>query len=115
MPANAVLTRRVKAALAHIPQVEEKVMFGGRMFMVNGKMCISVGEDRLMCRIDPAIHDRVLERKGCRAVVMNGRSYRGFVHVNEAALRTKKRFDFWIGLALEYNGKAKASARRTRK
>lgn len=46
MAADESLTRRVGAALAHIPQVEERVMFGGRTFMVNGKMCISVSEDR---------------------------------------------------------------------
>jgi len=80
--------------------------------MVNGKMCVSVGKDRLMCRIDPAIHDSVLGRPGCRPVVMKGRSYSGYVHVNETALKTKKAFDYWIGLALDYNANAKVAARR---
>ncbi len=87
-------------------------MFGGTTFMVNGKMCVSARSDRLMCRIDPAMHDRALKRKGCRTVVMKGRSYRGYVHVQGAGLRTKKDFDAWVSLALAYNARAKAAARR---
>jgi hypothetical protein len=31
--------------------------FTGAVFMVNGKMCVTAGDDRIMCRIDPALHD----------------------------------------------------------
>lgn len=106
------LTNRVKAALAHVPRVEEKKMFGGTAFMVRGKMCVTAREERIMCRIDPAIHDAALERKGCRTVVMNGRQYRGYVHVDAAALRTKRDLEYWVGLALDYNKRAKASNRK---
>ena len=76
--------------------------------MLNDKMCITVREDRLMFRIDPEIHDRALPREGCRTMVMNGRSYRGYVQVSADAVRTKKEFEYWAGLALAYNAKAKA-------
>ena len=33
-------------------------------------MCVSVGTERVMCRIDPAILGAGLKRKGCRTVVM---------------------------------------------
>jgi hypothetical protein len=46
--------------------------------MVRGKMCVSVGRERVTCRIDPAIHDAVLERQGCHTVVMRG--HRGNNH-----------------------------------
>ena len=115
MPNNAALTDKVRAALAHIPDVVEKKMFGGVTFMVNGKMCVSAGKDRLMCRIDPAIHEKALKRKGCATVVMNGREYRGFIHVNEEGMRTKRDFDFWIALALDHNKNARAPARSKKK
>src|SRR2546425_6386881 len=98
-PYDPALTDRVGSALAHLPRVEEKKMFGCIAFMVNGKMCISAGKDRLMCRIDPEIHEKVLERKGCRTVVMKGREYKGYVYVYQEGLRTRKDFDFWIELA----------------
>ncbi len=34
-------------------QVQEKRMFDGLAFMVNDKMCINVGDQRLMRRFDP--------------------------------------------------------------
>lgn len=112
MAHDEVLTNRVRDALAHISNVEEKKMFGGLMFMVNGKMCISVGKDRIMCRIDPAIHNEVVKRKGCRTVTMKGRRYIGYVHVDKEVLKTKKGLDYWVGLALDYNKKAIASTKK---
>ena len=82
------LAKRVKAALGNVRPVEEKRMFGGITFMVRKKMCISVGKERIMCRIDPAIQDDALQRKGCRTVVMKDRQYRGFVYVDAEAVRT---------------------------
>jgi len=108
-----LLLERVRATLARVPRVKEQRMFGGITFMVNGKMCVSAGKDRLMFRIDPAMHDDVLGRNGSRTVKMKGRSYRGFVHVDAARLRDKQALDFWIGLALEYNGRAKRGRSRT--
>ena len=61
-------------------RVEQKRMFGGTVFMVRDKMCVGVGKRRIMCRIDPTIHDAVVERKGCRTVVMRGRPYNGKMH-----------------------------------
>jgi TfoX/Sxy family transcriptional regulator of competence genes len=112
MAYNESLAQRVRAALARIPRVEEKKMFGGLAFMVNEKMCINVGKDRLMCRIDPAMHENALKRKGCRTVIMKGREYKGYVYVNEEGLKTKEDFDYWIKLALDYNKQAKASTKK---
>jgi len=109
MAYNEKLTNRVREALADIPDVEEKKMFSGITFMVNGKMCISVGNDRIMCRIDPSIHEKAIERKGCRTVTMKGREYKGYVYVSEEGIKTKKDFDYWVSLALDFNKWAKAS------
>ncbi|HEV8284957.1 MAG TPA: TfoX/Sxy family protein [Chitinophagaceae bacterium] len=115
MAYNEKLTKRIREALAHIPNVEEKKMFRGVTFMVNGKMCISAGDNRIMCRIDPAIHEEVVTRKGCRTVQMKGRDYKGYVYVDEEGIKAKKDFDFWIGIALDYNKIAKASKASNKK
>jgi TfoX/Sxy family transcriptional regulator of competence genes len=112
MPYDEALARRVKSALGRGRRIEEKRMFGGIAFMVRGKMCVTVGKDRIMCRIDPAIHDAALERPGCRTVVMKGRPYRGYVHVEASAVKTAGDLDYWIGLALDFNQRAKASSRK---
>ena len=42
MPFSEKLSDRIREALMHLPQVEEKHMFGGVCYMVNGKMCVGV-------------------------------------------------------------------------
>lgn len=109
MAHNEKLTTRVRKALAHLPKVEEKKMFRGITFMVNGKMCISTGDNELMLRIDPAFHETAIEKKGCRTMTMKGKEYKGYVYVHEDSIQSKKDFDYWVGLALDFNKNAKAS------
>ena len=115
MAYNEKLAGKVRTALAHISKVEEKKMFRGITFMVDGKMCISVSNNELMCRIDPDLYAAVVNKKGCRPVIMGGREYKGYVYVNEEGIKTKRDFDYWIGLSLEFNKKAKASKRKIKK
>ena len=81
-------------------KVEEKKMFGGLCFMVNDKMCVGVEQDR------------VIELEGCQPMDFTGKVMKGYVFVDKAALNTKKRLEFWIKLALEYNKIAKASKKK---
>jgi TfoX/Sxy family transcriptional regulator of competence genes len=105
MAYNLDLAERLRAALIHIPHVEEKKMFGGLAFMVNGKMCISAGKDRIMCRIDPAIHDEAVSKKGVSTVIMKGREYKGYVHVKDDAVKSSEDLNYWLDLALNFNRK----------
>lgn len=109
MAYNENLAKKIRTALADLPKVEERKMFGGLAFMVNSKMCVTVGADRIMCRIDPARHEEALDRNGCSTLIMKGREYKGYVHVDDEGIRHKKDFDYWITLALEYNKVAKVS------
>ena len=38
---NEKLTERVRESLSGVSRVEERKMFGGVAFMVNGKMCVT--------------------------------------------------------------------------
>ena len=55
MAYSEILAERVRDALADLPRVTEKKMFGGIAFTVEQKMCVTVGADRIMLRVDPAI------------------------------------------------------------
>jgi len=106
------LANRVRMALVHRKRVEEKKMMGGLTFMVNDKMCVGIAKNDLMVRIDPAVHEMALKRKGCREMDMMKRRIRGFVFVSPKGLETKKDLSYWINLALDFNKKAKASKKR---
>ena len=106
----ADMTREL-ISLTH-KKVEEKRMFGGLCFMVNDKMCVGVEKERLMVRIDPALTDEVLEKDGCKPMDFTGRVMKGFVFVDADVLNTKRKLEYWIKLALEYNKIAKASKKK---
>ncbi len=112
MAYNEELVIHIRDSLGHLPHVEEKKMFRGITFMVNGKMCISVASDEIMCRIDPDLHDALVEKGNCRTMVMKGKEYKGYVLVSEKDLQSKEQLDKWIQLALAFNAKAKASKKK---
>lgn len=98
-------------ALTH-KNVVEKTMFGGLCFMVNDKMCVGVEKERLMVRLNPAIYDEVMEKEGCRQMDFSGKPMKGFVFVDADVLSTKKKLEYWIKLALDYNKTAKSSKKK---
>lgn len=106
------LAGRVREILVDHPMVEEKKMMGGLTFMVNNKMCIGILNDDLMARIDPAVYETALEKRGCREMDFTGRPMKGFVFITPEGTKTKNDLNYWIGLALDYNKIAKASRKR---
>ena len=116
MAYNEKLSNMTRKLIAQTHKnVEEKAMFGGLCFMVNDKMCLGVEKDRLMVRLDPAIYDEVMEKEGCRPMDFSGKVMKGFVFVDAEVLHTKKKLEYWVNLALEYNKFAKASKKKTGK
>ena len=105
------LVDRVRAALQGVPQVEEKRMFGGNGFMVRGHLCVTARPTRIMCRIDPALHEAAIKRKGARTVIMRGREYLGYVHVDASALTTQRALAYWVKLALRFNATLPTAAK----
>ena len=115
MAFNEKLADRIRESLVNLPNVEEKHMFGGVCFMVNGKMCVGVVKDEMMCRIDPTMDAIVLEKNGCRPMDFTSRPMKGYVYVSEPAMKSKKDFEYWINLCLDFNDKAKAAPKKKKK
>ena len=112
MAYNEKLANRIRERLGELPNIEEKEMMGGLTFMYNDKMCIGIIQDELMCRIDPALHEASIEKTGCRTMDFTKRPMKGYVMVDDKGLKTKKEFEYWIGLCLEFNKKAKSSKKK---
>lgn len=113
MSLNEKLNARVRELIAaKEKKVEEKKMFGGICFMVKDKMCVCVRDSHIMVRIDPAGMDEALEQHGAEPMVMNGRTMKGYVYVEEEALGTKKQLAYWVDQALAFNKFAKSSKKK---
>src|ERR1700756_428472 len=108
MPYSEKLANRIRERFADLKNVEEKEMMGGLTFMYNGKMCVGIIKDELMCRIDPDDVESSLERTGCRMMDFTGRPMKGYIMIEESGMKSNKDFDHWINLALKFNHKAKS-------
>ena len=115
MAYNEKLANRIRESLSDISQVEEKEMMGGLTFMVKGKMCVGIIKDEMMCRIDPEFHNAAIEQTGCRTMDFTKRPMKGYVMVDDTGMKTKKEFEYWLGLALTFNKKAKSSKTKKNK
>jgi TfoX/Sxy family transcriptional regulator of competence genes len=115
MAFNETINDRIREALQDLPGVEEKFMFGGVCYMLNGKMCVGVVKDEMMCRIDPAVYEEALTKPGCGEMIFTGKPMKGYVFVNDEGIRTKKQLDYWIGLCVDFNSKAKSSKKKSKR
>lgn len=111
MAYNTKLADRVREYLAHVPdiQIDEKKMFGGLAFMVNGKMCVNVSGENLMCRFDPNLQEEIAKRRGYQTMIMKGKKYKGYCYVSPEGVQTQDDFEYWIKLCLSFNNQAKSS------
>ena len=114
MPYSTKLAERVRAYLEDITglKIEEKAMFKGLAFLVNGKMCVNVSGEDLMCRYDPELELEVTERTGFQPMIMKGKQLRGYCYVSEEGYKSKANFEYWLKLCLDFKEKAKASKKQ---
>ena len=108
------LAHIIREFLSQVPnlEIEEKEMFSGLAFMVNGKMCINVSDENLMCRFDPEKTEEVAERDGFLPMVMKGKVLKGYCYVEPQGFKNKKEFDYWMNLCLDFNSRAKSSKKK---
>ena len=111
MAYDFTLADQVRKYLALFPEleIEEKKMFGGLAFMVNGKMCVNVSGQNLMCRFNPTLTDELEEKIGFLPMLMKRKKYEGYCYVEPIGLISNEDVEFWINLCLDFNEKAKSS------
>lgn len=106
MAYNELRTEQIRRLLANLPNVTEKKMFGSVGFMVNGKLCLGVGDHadhNMMVRVGLERYEEALRRPGVVPAVMRGREQPGYVFLVNEALHTQKEVEYWVDLALDYN------------
>ena len=109
------LAERVRSYFGHRRDVEEKQMFSGLTFMVNGKMCVGVHTDKLMARIHPDETANALKQRGVRQMDFTGKPMKGYIFVSLSALDKDADLHHWLDMALAFNSEAKAAKKPMKK
>ncbi len=77
--------------------VEEKRMFGGLAFLINGNMSVAAsGQGGLLVRVPADDTDKLLERAHVSPMVMAGREVRGWLRVDDAGVQTRRQLQSWV-------------------
>jgi TfoX/Sxy family transcriptional regulator of competence genes len=97
------LADRIRELIAAERGVDEKRMFGGLAFLINGNMSVAVsGRGGLMVRVPPDETDKLLARDHVEPMVMAGRETRGWLLVAADGLKTKRQLQSWITRGVDY-------------
>ena len=85
-----------------MPDVVEKKMFGGLVFMVNGHMSCGIVNDTLMARVGPDLYNNALSRPAARPMDFTGKPMKGFVYVDPEGFESDEELMSWVQLSLDF-------------
>ena len=90
------LAHRVRELIEDRPGCEEKKMFGGLCFLVNGNMAGGIVGSELMLRVGPDAYDECLAKGHAREMDFTGRSLRGMIYVGEEGIAEDEDLEAWL-------------------
>jgi hypothetical protein len=90
------LADRIRRALARKKGVEEKKMFGGIGFLLNGNMLVGVWKDSLIVRLDPEDGGKALKESHVKEFDITGRPMKGWVLVEPEGIKSDVGLNGWI-------------------
>jgi TfoX/Sxy family transcriptional regulator of competence genes len=96
------LAERLREIYEEIAPFDEKKMFGGLAFMVDGHMSCGVVNDTLMVRVGPQLYEHALAQPHAREMDFTGKPLRGFVYVEPEGFESDAALAFWVKLGLDF-------------
>ena len=104
MAFSAALAERIRQRLARRRNVEEKKMFGGVGFLLNGNLLVGVWKDSLIARLGPDEGDEALLEPHVKEFDITGRAMKGWVLVEPEGVEDDEQLTDWIGRATKFVG-----------
>ena len=102
-PAPEKIVSLFNKAVADLPKIESRKMFGYPCAFVNGQMFVGVFQDRLMLRLSDEDRSRFLKLPGARLFEpMPGRAMREYVELTPAILDSETELRRWLKRGLVY-------------
>src|SRR4051812_20236607 len=83
MAYDEALADRIRELVSRERGLEEKTMFGGLAFLLNGNMAVAArGQGGPLARVDPAESDELVATTPAVEMVMRGRSMKGWLRLD---------------------------------
>ena len=108
MAFDETLAARIRDALARSKGVEERKMFGGICFLLNGNLLVGVWKDSLVARLGPDEGEAVLLEPHVRKFDITGKPMRNWVLVEPEGVEDDEQLTAWIERAETFVGRLPA-------
>jgi TfoX/Sxy family transcriptional regulator of competence genes len=102
MAFNQELAKQIRTQLGKLRGLEEKSMFGGVGFLVNGNMACGVHRDSLILRLGAAEYEAALEQPHVKVFDMTGRPMTGWVTIGPDGYSNKKSLSRWLNQSVKF-------------
>ena len=96
MAFSAELAARIRQRLARKKGVEEKKMFGGIGFLLNGNLLVGVWKDSLIVRLGPEEGEEALKEPHVGEFNITGRAMKGWVVVGLEGVHSDDQLKGWV-------------------
>jgi hypothetical protein len=96
------LAARIRTVLEATNGIQEKKMFGGIAFLLNGNMACGVNGPDMIVRLAPDETDAALAEPGVRLFDMSGRPMKGWIMVAAEATAKAKDLRRWVDRGTAY-------------
>lgn len=96
------LAFRIEEILRDKADLDEKRMFGGIAWLVNGNVAVGVYEESLISRIGPEDYQSALSKPGVREFDITGRPMKGWIMASDDAINEDNDLKYWIQKGLEF-------------
>jgi TfoX/Sxy family transcriptional regulator of competence genes len=102
MPYSESLAERIRQTFGRRKEIEEKKMFGGVGFLLNGNMLVGVWQTSLIGRIGPDEYTKALRKPNVREFDITGRPMKGWIMVEPDGIEQDSQLKDWIELAIMF-------------
>ena len=102
MPYSESLAERIRPTLGRHKGIEEKKMFGGVGFLLNGNMLVGVWQASLIARIGPDQYAAALKKPHVREFDITGRPMKGWIMVEPDGIEQDRQLKDWIEQATNF-------------
>jgi TfoX N-terminal domain len=102
MAFNESLAERIRQGLARRKRIEEKKMFGGIGFLLNGNLLVGVWKDPLCVRLGPDQAEKALLEPHIKKFDITGRAMKGWALIEPKGVEGDDELASWIQWAVKY-------------
>ena len=108
MPYDESLAECIRHALGRKKGIEEKKMFGGLCFLLNGNMLVGVWKNSLIARLGPEQGEEALLEPHVKEMNITGKPMKNWIMVEPEGVAEVAAVKEWVQRAVKFVGKLPA-------